>query len=86
MIFFLKHLEPVILSGVGSDDMISEAEKEIKAAFYQNAAKEMKEKARRAASYAENLENTDLDIEQEALVENFSREFNHDFSEIRIQK
>lgn len=54
-------------------------------AFVKNAIKEMREIARRAEKYADLLGETELDVEQEALIDNFSREFNHKFTEVEVK-
>jgi hypothetical protein len=61
-------------------------ENEINRIYVLNAVKEMREIGKRALNYAEELEKTTLDVEQEALIKNFEDEFNFSFSEIIIKK
>lgn len=55
-------------------------------AYIKNAIQEMAEIGKRALEYSKALETTHLDVEQEALIKNFSREFNHTFSQVEIKK
>lgn len=61
-------------------------EKEIEKAFVKNAIEEMRKRGRDAFDYARKLEQTGLDVEQDALISNFEREFNHKFGEVLIKK
>jgi len=54
-------------------------------AFIENAIHEMKKVAKKANEYATLLENTELDIEQDAIIDNFEHKFNHEFSQIIIK-
>lgn len=71
---------------IGGGNIMNINTKKLHDAFIENAIIEMREMSTRASEYAKELENTKIDVEQDALVENFSREFNHTFSEIEIKK
>ncbi|KUK99170.1 MAG: hypothetical protein XE08_0216 [Parcubacteria bacterium 32_520] len=59
--------------------------KKLNDAFIKNAVKEMREIEKKVNEYAVLLENTTLDVEQEAIIDNFSHEFNHEFSQVVIK-
>jgi len=64
----------------------SPLKKELWNTYIKNAIKEMESVSQRASDYAEELKNTDLDVDQKALIKNFSREFDYMFSEVEIKK
>ena len=54
-------------------------------AFCKNAIAEMRARAREADLFADQLERTDVDVEIDALIYNFKRRFNHEFSEVLVR-
>jgi len=67
-----------------SGDIMNTLEK-LNKAFVKNAVKEMREIADEINEYADLLETTEIDVEQEALIKNFERKINHVFHKVILR-